>query len=179
VTCTVTNTGQREGQEVVQLYVRDPQAAVRRPERELKAFTKISLEPGQAQEVTFRLEPGDLSYWSPAQRRWVLEAGRFELAVGASSRDLRLSTAIDIAEPPLPVRLDAMATLQEWLADPAGSAALHQAVGTDSDGRPRGILGDSGHIKTIGNFPISSLAAFPGLGISHAVIASLTRQFRP
>jgi beta-glucosidase len=177
VTCTVTNVGGRAGREVVQLYVRDPQAAVHRPVRELAAFAKISLEPGQARQVTFRLEADDLSYWSPSHRRRVLEAGSFELAVGASSRDLRLSTAIDVAAPPLPVRLDAMATLQEWLADPAGSAALRKAVGTDPEGRPRGILGDNQLVEVIGNFPISSLAAFPGLGLDHATVSRLTRQF--
>jgi beta-glucosidase len=177
VTCTVTNISPRAGQEVVQLYARDPQAAVHRPVRELAAFAKISLEPGQARQVTFRLEADDLSYWSPSHHRRVLESGSFELAVGASSRDLRLTAAIDVAAPPLPVRLDAMATLQEWLADPAGSAALRKAVGTDSDGRPRGILGDSELVEIIGNFPISSLAAFPGLGLDHATVSRLTRQF--
>jgi len=179
VTCTVTNTGERAGKEVVQLYVRDPQAAVARPVRELKRFSKISLEPGQAREVTFWLEARDLSYWSPSHHRWVLEAGSFEFAVGASSRDLRRTATIDVAAPPLPVRLDAMATVQEWLADPAGSAALRQAVGTDADGRPRGILGDDDLIKIIGNFPISSLAAFPGRGLDHATITSLIQQFQP
>jgi beta-glucosidase len=70
------------------------------------------------------LEARDLSYWSTTHRRWVLEGGVFELGVGASSRDLRLTA------PPLPVRLDGMATLQEWLAHPEGSTALRQAVGS-------------------------------------------------
>jgi beta-glucosidase len=171
VTCTVTNTGQRPGKEVVQLYVNDPESSVSRPPRELKGFAKTAtLAPGEGQTVTFRLRSRDLSYWSVRQHRWVLEGGTFRLSVGASSRDLRLSTPIAVSAPPLPVQLDGMATLEEWLAHPGGSSLLREAVGVDEHGRPRGILGDEELIRVIGNFPISTLAAFPGLGIDHAMV---------
>jgi beta-glucosidase len=176
VTCRVTNTGDRRGKEVVQLYVRDPEASVARPVRELKAFAKVDLDPGEATVVEFTLAARDLSYWSTRVNDWVLEGGEFELAVGASSRDLRLTTTVDIAAPPLPVRLDGMATLEEWLADPSGSALLHKAVGTDEDGRPKGILGNEELLPVIGNFPISSLAALPGLGFTHDLVHSLVEQ---
>jgi beta-glucosidase len=171
VTCTVTNTGQRPGKEVVQLYVNDPESSVSRPPRELKGFAKTAtLAPGEGQTVTFRLRSRDLSYWSVRQHRWVLEGGTFRLSVGASSRDLRLTTAIEVSAPPLPVQLDGMATLEEWLAHPGGSALLREVVGLDEHGRPRGILGDEELIRVIGNFPIRTLAAFPGLGIDHATV---------
>jgi beta-glucosidase len=176
VTCRVTNTGDRRGKEVVQLYVRDPEASVARPVRELKAFAKVDLDPGEATVMEFTLAARDLSYWSTRVNDWVLEGGEFELAVGASSRDLRLTTTVDIAAPPLPVRLDGMATLEEWLADPSGSALLHKAVGTDEDGRPKGILGNEELLPVIGNFPISSLAALPGLGFTHDLVHSLVEQ---
>jgi beta-glucosidase len=176
VTCRVTNTGDRRGKEVVQLYVRDPEASVARPVRELKAFTKVDLDPGETTMVEFALTARDLSYWSTTLNNWTLEGGEFELAVGASSRDLRLTTTLDIAAPPLPARLDGMSTLQEWLADPTGSALLHKAVGTDETGRPKGILGNEELMVVIGNFPISTLAAFPGLGLSHPVVRGLIDQ---
>jgi beta-glucosidase len=176
VTCQVTNTGDRRGSEVVQLYVRDPKASVARPVRELKAFAKVDLDPGETTAVEFALNARDLSYWSTTLNGWALEGGEFELAVGSSSRDLRLTTTLDIAAPPLPARLDAMSTLQEWLADPTGSALLHKAVGTDETGRPKGILGNEELMVVIGNFPISTLAAFPGLGLSHPVVHGLIRQ---
>jgi len=176
VTCRVTNTGDRHGSEVVQLYVRDPQASVARPVRELKAFVKVELDPGESAAVDFVLTPRDLSYWSTVHNDWVLEGGEFELAVGASSRDLRLTTTLDVAAPPPPARLDGMSTLQEWLADPTGSALLRTAVGTDATGRPKGILGNEELLAVIGNFPISTLAAFPGLGLGHAVVQALVDQ---
>ena len=176
VSCRVTNTGDRHGAEVVQLYVGDPEASVARPVRELKAFAKVDLDPDETAVVDFALTARDLSWWSTSLNHWVLEGGEFQLAVGASSRDLRLTTTLDIAAPALPASLDGMATLQEWLADPTGSALLHKAVGTDEDGRPKGILGNEELLPVIGNFPISSLAAFPGLGLSHPVVDALIDQ---
>jgi beta-glucosidase len=176
VSCRVVNTGSRRGKEVVQLYVGDPEASVARPPRELRAFAKVDLDAGQSETLTFRLEARDLSYWSTLAADWVLEAGEFTLAIGASSRDLRLSTAIDVDGPPLRVRLDATASLQEWLADPAGSRLLHELVGADEAGRPRGILGDDELIAVVGNFPLSAFAAFPGSGLDQATVYELLRR---
>jgi beta-glucosidase len=176
VTCRVTNTGDRRGKEVVQLYVGDPEASVARPVRELKAFTKVELDPGESTDAGFTLTARDLSYWSTKDNRWVLEGGAFDIALGASSRDLRLTVTVQVDAPPLPTTLGPMSTLQEWLADPTGSAKLRAAVGTDDAGRPAGIIGNEELIAIIGNFPISSLAAFPGLGITHETVRSLTAE---
>lgn len=174
VSCTVTNTGQGPGKEVVQLYVTDPESTVARPPQELKGFAKTAtLAPGKSQTMTFRLQSRDFSYWSVRQHRWVLEGGTFRLSVGASSRDLRLATTIEVSAPSLTVELDGMATLEEWLAHPVGSGLLREAIGVDEHGNPRGILGDEELIRVIGNFPISTLAAFPGLGIDHATVDHL------
>jgi beta-glucosidase len=180
VACTVTNTGERPGREVVQLYVTDPESSVERPPRELKGFAKTTtLAPGESQTVTFQLQSRDLSYWSVRQHRWVLEGGMFQLSVGVSSRDLRLTTTIEVSAPPLTVQLDGMATLEEWLAHPVGSGLLREAIGVDEHGHPRGILGDDELIRVIGNFPISTLAAFPGLGIDHTTVDHLIERLPP
>jgi beta-glucosidase len=173
VSCRVTNTGDRRGKEVAQLYVGDPAAAVLRPPRELKGFTKVDLEPGESTTVTFHLGPRDLSYWNGG---WVLEPGEFTLAVGASSRDLRLTTTIEIDGPPPRVPLNDMATLEEWLADPEGGPLLREEVGTDDNGRPNGILGNEELLPVIGNMPISTLAAFPGLGLDHDLVSRLLQR---
>ncbi len=89
VVVDVTNRGPLAGAEVVQLYVRDVASRLARPPRELAAFVKIALAPGETQTLELRLEPRAFAYFDPARADWVVEPGEFELAAGASSRDLR------------------------------------------------------------------------------------------
>jgi beta-glucosidase len=88
VSVDVQNTGTRAGQEVVQLYVRDVQSRLVRPEKELKAFAKIALLPGETKTVTLTLNRESLAYYDDAARQWVAEAGEFEVLVGSSSQDI-------------------------------------------------------------------------------------------
>jgi len=89
VRCLVRNIGRMAGDEVVQLYLRDMIASVARPVLELKGVARVHLEPGEEREVTFPLSKDDLGMLD-RQRRWVVEPGSFRVAVGASSRDIRL-----------------------------------------------------------------------------------------
>jgi beta-glucosidase len=91
VKLTVTNTGKTAGAEVVQVYVHDEQASVKRPEKELKGFKKVFLKPGQAQTVTVALNAEAFQFYSEAKKQWVLEPGKFDVLVGSSSRDIRLT----------------------------------------------------------------------------------------
>jgi beta-glucosidase len=97
VTVDVTNTGDRAGHEVVQLYVADPVARVPRPPKELKGFGKVWLEPGERQTVTFRLDQRSFAFWDDALHDWVAEPGEYQILIGASSVDIRLSARIDLA----------------------------------------------------------------------------------
>lgn len=178
VTCRVTNTGRRAGSEVVQLYVADRESTVARPARELKGFTKLHLEPGQSGTARFTLVARDLSFWSAQRHGWVLEEGDFDIAVGASSRDLRFTRSIHISAPAPKPTFTRMSTLGEWLADPGGERALRAAFGTDASGRPNGILGDADQIRMMGNFPLSSLSAFPGIGLDHTTVDTLIAAMR-
>lgn len=89
VTVPVTNTGLREGKEVVQLYVSDRKSSVERPVKELKGFRKVSLKPGETAQVTFEIGRDALSYFDAGKHAWVCEPGEFEALVGASSGDIR------------------------------------------------------------------------------------------
>jgi beta-glucosidase len=107
VACTVANVGGVAGAEVVQLYVGDPDAEVRRPLRELRGFEKVALEPGATVTVSFELESRDFAYWDTAATRpdgrsglWRREGGAFTIEVGASSRDIRLAATIDLPDDP-------------------------------------------------------------------------------
>ena len=91
VSIDVTNTGDREGKEIVQMYIEDVESSLERPVKELKGFSKISLAPGETKTVTFVIEPDMLKYYDPAQSGWVLEPGDFVAHVGAASDDIRSS----------------------------------------------------------------------------------------
>jgi beta-glucosidase len=91
---TITNTGDRAGREIAQVYVSDPEATIERPPKELKGYKKVALEPGESQEVSVTLNPRAFSYWCPDARDWVVSKGPFGIHIGASSRDIRLSGQI-------------------------------------------------------------------------------------
>ena len=98
VGCTLANLGPRAGEEVVQLYVRDPVAGVTRPVQELKGFVRVALEPGEEAEVRFAV-PADLLAFSGPDLRPVVEPGVLEWAVGASSADIRLQGTVTLRGP--------------------------------------------------------------------------------
>lgn len=89
VKVTVKNTGDREGQEVVQLYIADKKSSLPRPVKELKGFQKIKLAPGESKEVSFTIEKDALSYFDDAQHVWVAEPGKFEAIIAASAADIK------------------------------------------------------------------------------------------
>lgn len=89
VTVPVKNMGNREGKEVVQLYIRDKKSSVERPVKELKGFCKVSLKPGEEKEVSFTIDRSALSYFDAGSHQWVAEPGAFEAIVAASATDIR------------------------------------------------------------------------------------------
>jgi beta-glucosidase len=138
VNVDVQNTGGRAGKEIVQVYVCDIKSRLARPEKELKAFAKVELEPGETKTVTFTLDEEALSYYDPAARRWVAEAGDFEALVGASSRDIRLTARFNFrgeatAGLKKKARLHAGLPLRTLLADSGARAVLEKHVGAHLD----------------------------------------------
>ena len=96
-TFTVTNTGNCKGDEVVQLYIHQDQPSVVQPERQLMAFKRITLEPGESRQVTFDLDYGDFAIVD-ANMKWTLENGTYQILIGASSDDIRLKGKISIPD---------------------------------------------------------------------------------
>ena len=97
VTLTITNTGKRAGAEIVQLYVAKPRAEVFRPAQELKGFAKVQLQPGESKTVTIPLDDKAFRYWNTKTDSWEVEGGSYELRVGASSADIRLTAVVEVA----------------------------------------------------------------------------------
>lgn len=94
----VANTGSLAGEEIVQLYIGYPESRVERPVRELKGFSRVSLNPGQTKTVTIELDPQDLAYYNTTYQEWEIEKTLYEVHVGASSRDIRLSGTFRIVD---------------------------------------------------------------------------------
>ncbi|MBX3751901.1 MAG: glycoside hydrolase family 3 C-terminal domain-containing protein, partial [Opitutaceae bacterium] len=97
VTCDVTNTGARAGDEVVQLYLRDDYSSVVTFDQVLRAFARVHLAPGETRAVTFTLKPADLALFD-ARQTWTVEPGRFTVWIGASSTDLRLQGTFTVTD---------------------------------------------------------------------------------
>ncbi|WP_156032299.1 beta-glucosidase BglX [Parvularcula oceani] len=110
----VTNGSDRPGEEVVQLYIRDPLARVARPVRSLRGFQRLALAPGETKTVAFSLTPEQLAYWGP-EEAWRVDAGRIDWFIGSSSSDIRAQGSFEVAE--------------GFAADGAGAAhATHTAL---------------------------------------------------
>ena len=95
-TVKIKNTGDVPGAEVVQLYLNDAKSSVVRPQKELKGFSKVLLQPGEEKTVSMTLRPQDLMFWDQATGDWKAESGRFKVMVGASSRDIRKSRSFKL-----------------------------------------------------------------------------------
>ena len=89
VSVDITNSGDCEGKEVVQLYISDLKSSLPRPVKELKGFRKVSLSPGESTTVTFTISKEDLSFFDPDRHEWVAEPGKFKALIGSASDDIR------------------------------------------------------------------------------------------
>ena len=96
VSFVVTNTGDRFGKEVAQLYVRDLESTPFRPDKELKGFEKVALEAGESKTVTLHLDRRSFAYYNVEQKDWIVESGEFEILIGASSRDIKLQDKVTV-----------------------------------------------------------------------------------
>jgi len=95
VSLKISNTGQMEGAEVVQIYVKDDESSLERPEKELKGFQKISLKPGASSTITIELGKDAFSYYDDTKKSWVLEPGKFTILAASSSKDIRLTEEVE------------------------------------------------------------------------------------
>src|SRR5450756_2076696 len=166
VSCTVTNTGARAGREIVQVYVSDPDSSVFRPAQELKGFATVSLEAGASTEVSITLDARAFSYWRTALSRWVLEGGAFEVRIGASSRDIRLTATIRLAGEAIvdPLRPDS--PLGVWLDHPVGGDRLREALRGSTEY-------DDHRMRRLRQNPLVRVARMPGFPIAERDVTGL------
>ena len=124
-TVTVKNTGDRAGKAVIQLYVGDKESSVFRPVRELKGFEKISLQPGEAKDVSFTLDNRAFAYWNTELHDWTVEPGDFTIEIGRSSRDIALDASVTVnSAVKINRHYDMNSIFMDILADPHAAAVF-------------------------------------------------------
>jgi beta-glucosidase len=125
VTVDVTNTGKFAGKETVQVYVHDQKSGLMRPEKELKGFTKVELQPGETKSVSIQLDFRAFAYYHPEYKQWITEDGDFDILIAASASDIRETQTVTLESTlNLPCILDKESTIREWMADPRGKTVF-------------------------------------------------------
>ncbi|SEK60893.1 beta-glucosidase [Paenibacillus sp. OK003] len=178
VTVNVKNIGQRYGQEVVQLYVHDRQTTVSRPEKELKGFAKVSLEPDEEKTVTFTLDKRSFAYYNIDLKDWHVESGEYDLLIGSSSRQIILQKTVHVesTSPEIIPVYDRNTALGELLSNPKTMAVLGQLQGF----APQGA--ENAHSDAVSSemiqasmryMPLRALIPFTGGALTEELLSQL------
>jgi beta-glucosidase len=130
VSVDVTNSGKVAGKEIVQVYVHDQKSGLIRPQKELKGFAKVELQPDETRTVSIDLDFRAFAYYHPEYKQWITEDGDFDILIGASSADIRHVLTVTLESTlNLPCVLDNESTIREWMADRRGKAVLSPMFG--------------------------------------------------
>lgn len=129
VSVDITNTGTFPGKEIVQVYISPLNPKVDRPYKELKGFSKAKLEPNETKTVTLHLDSRAFAYYDVHHKTWVCDSGEYDILIGASSKDIRLSTTVSLeSTQELPSILNMDSTIRDWLNDPAGKPIIDEIM---------------------------------------------------
>ncbi|WP_018751962.1 glycoside hydrolase family 3 C-terminal domain-containing protein [Paenibacillus sanguinis] len=176
----VKNTGSRFGQEIVQLYVHRSCSKVLRPEKELKGFAKVALEPGEEQTVTFHLDKRSFAYYNVDLKDWRIESGEYEILIGSSSRDITLRTVLRVqsTEEIVPT-FHRNTTLGELMENPAAQSILAQMPGmspsTEATETSEAVSEDM-MMATMRDLPLRALLPFSGGAMTEETLTGLLEQ---
>ncbi|WP_433582772.1 beta-glucosidase family protein [Paenibacillus amylolyticus] len=177
----VTNTGDRAGKEIIQLYVSDVESTVIRPVRELKAFAKLALEPGESKVVSFTLNKRSFAYYNVNMKDWHVETGEFDIQVGSSSRDIHVHARVNVESTAtfLPT-YTRNSTLGDIQRDPAHKKLLDQALQQfqEASGFGGDDAGDHADMMDamMKYMPLRALVAFSGGAMTEEAMNELLEQ---
>ncbi|GMA24781.1 hypothetical protein GCM10025864_25400 [Luteimicrobium album] len=174
VALTVTNTGERAGHEVVQVYVTDPESTVFRPVQELGGFGVVELAAGASERVEVELDARAFQFWHPEVSRWVAEPGRFGIRVGASSREVRLETEVELTGEVVVPELTIDSTVEAWLAHPVAGPALRAQL--EAEPRAAAMFFAPGVGEMMRAIPLRRIARFPGFPVPEAELEAAAAQ---
>ncbi len=172
VTVDVTNTGKVAGKEIVQVYVHDQKSRLVRPEKELKGFAKVELQPGETKSVSIPLDFRAFAYYHPSYKQWITEDGDFDLLIAASAADIRQTLTVTLESTlSLPCILDKHSTIREWMDDPQGKivfasfyeeikAQSRKVFGNEDEDLEHKNTGGLDMLDMIGDMPLVSVLMF-------------------
>lgn len=164
---TVSNIGERDGSEVVQLYVAPTTVDVRRPLRELRAFAKVHLGPGASTRVEFALNRRAFSYFDVRSSGWVVSRGTYSIEIGRSAHEVVLRESVQLGDSRAPAALTLDSTIAEWLAHPVTGPIFRQAVGGDLH------EGGTDVLTMIASMSMRRLLRFPNIPVTRAQLKAL------
>ncbi|WP_314093930.1 glycoside hydrolase family 3 C-terminal domain-containing protein [Microbacterium foliorum] len=180
VTVDVTNTGSRDGREIVQVYVAPVASAVQRAPRELKAFSSVAIAAGQTAAVELVVARADLAYWDVRVDRWIVEPGTYRIEVAASSRDIRSSTTVEVEGDVVVLPLTMASSIGDVVAHPVAGPIVMGALGglmgglSGADSSAASMMpNDEAMEKMMASFPIGRLIGFPGVDVTYEQIEQL------
>lgn len=139
VSVTIKNTGSVDGKEIVQLYVSDKTGVEVRPEKELKGFEKVSLKAGESKTVTFKLDKRSFAFWNTDIHEWYAPSGTYEIKVGASSRDIRLTAEVDVTSS---IKKAFTITPQSTIGDMMRFREMAEMIQPEFEAACKAVIGD-------------------------------------
>lgn len=175
----VTNSGDRFGQEIVQLYVKDVESSVIRPEKELKNFAKVALDPGETRSVSFELNKRSFAYYNSELKDWHVETGAFEIGIGSSSRDIKLTTTLNVTSTTSIIpRFHRNTTLGELMSNPDTLPILSQlqSMAPSSEEQASDAVSSDMMMALMRYMPLRALLPFTGGTMTEEHLSGLLQQ---
>ena len=176
----LTNTGDRDGREIVQVYLAAVQSIVQRAPRELKAFSSVALAAGETRTIELVVRREDLAYWDVRVDRWVVEGSDYTVEVAASSRDIRSSVSVEVAGDEVQQDLTMNSSVGDVLAHPVAGPIVMGALGgfmselSGADSSAASMVpNDDAMQKMMASFPIGRLVGFPGIEVTYEQVEQL------
>jgi beta-glucosidase len=180
VTATVTNTGERAGKQVVQVYVATDAGPVRRPARELRAFTKVLLEPGESQVISLDLDRRAFAYWDVREGGWIVAPGAYTVQLGASAAEILAEASVVLTGDAVVPELTMQSAVTEWFGHPVVGAECVQLflAGMPADLRDADADEQAGMLQMIGSMPMHRFVTDMATDISTEELGRLAKQAR-
>ena len=176
----VTNTGTRDGREIVQVYAAPVSSVVQRAPRELKAFASVAIAAGETRTVELVIRREDLAYWDVRVDRWIVEPGEYRIDVAASSRDVRSTATVEVTGDVVSLPLTMNSSIGDVMAHPVAGPIMMGALGgflgelSGADSSAASMMpNDEAMEKMMASFPIGRLIGFPGVDVTHEQVEEL------